>query len=66
MGVPSIIKTVAIAGARQFEEPFYWTQVYVPEVRSMGPGVCPSVYNRPFADLTGVTLADEDTNSILN
>ena len=33
-------------------------------VRSLGPDVRPSV-TPPFADLTDVTLADEDTNSIL-
>ena len=32
----------------------------VPGVRSMGPDLCP----RGFADLTDVTLADEDSNSI--
>ena len=32
----------------------------VPGVRSMGPDICP----RLFADLIGVTLADEDSNSI--
>ena len=32
----------------------------VPGVRSMGP----DVHTRPFADLTDVTLADEDSNSI--
>ena len=37
----------------------YRTQVSL--VRSMDP----SLSNRPFADLTDVTLADEDTNSIL-
>ena len=31
----------------------------------MGPGVCSSLTNTSFADLTDVTLADEDTNSIL-
>ena len=31
----------------------------------MGPSVCPSV-TRGFVDLTDVTLADEDPNSILN
>ena len=31
----------------------------------MGPDVRPSVTERPFADLTDVPLADEDTNSIL-
>ena len=36
---------------------FYRTQVY----RSMGPGVSPT----PFADLTDVSLVNEDTNSIL-
>ena len=30
----------------------------------MGPSVCHSL-TTPFADLTDVTLADEDTNSIL-
>ena len=29
----------------------------LPGVRSMGPGVCPSL-TRPFADLTDVSLAD--------
>ena len=40
----------------------------VPGVRSMGPdvrpSVRPSVSTRLFADLTDVTLADEDSNSI--
>ena len=36
----------------------------VPGVRSMGPDVRPSVSERLFADLTDVTLADEDINSI--
>ena len=36
----------------------------VPGVRSMGPDVSPSVTERLFADLTDVTLADEDNNSI--
>ena len=36
----------------------------VPGVRSMGPDVSPSVRPRGFADLTDVTLADEDSNSI--
>ena len=38
----------------------------IPGVRSMGPSVCLSVclsLTRGFADLTDVTLADEDTNS---
>ena len=30
----------------------------------MGPDVCPSVTTRGFAELTDVTLADEDSNSI--
>ena len=30
----------------------------------MGPGVCPSLTKTPLWDLTDVTLADEDTNSI--
>ena len=37
----------------------------VPEVRSMGPVLYNSMSEPPFADLTDVTLADEDTNSIL-
>ena len=37
----------------------------VPRVWSLGPDVRPSVTERPFADLTDVPLADEDTNSIL-
>ena len=36
----------------------------VPGVRSMGPDVAHSVHPRPCADLTDVTLADEDSNSI--
>ena len=36
----------------------------IPGVRSMGPGLSNKL-TRPFADLTDVTLADEDTNSIL-
>ena len=36
----------------------------VPGVRSMGLGLCPSLSPRGFADLTDVTLADEDSNSI--
>ena len=36
-----------------------------PGVRSLGPDVRLSVTPRPFADLTAVTLADKDTNSIL-
>ena len=35
----------------------------IPGVRSMGPSVLNSLSS--FADLTDVTLADEDTNSIL-
>ena len=31
----------------------------------MGQGVSNSLSTTPFADLTDVTLADEDTNSIL-
>ena len=34
-------------------------------VRSMGPVVSHKLSEPPFADLTDVTLADEDTNSIL-
>ena len=40
---------------------FYRTQVYL----GSDLWVCFSVTERPFADLTDVTLADEDTNSIL-
>ena len=36
----------------------------VPGVRSMGPDVRPSVTERLCSDLTDVTLADEDSNSI--
>ena len=36
----------------------------VPGVRSMGPDVSPSLHTRLCADLTDVTLADEDSNSI--
>ena len=38
----------------------------VPGVRSMGLDLCPSLTTRLFADLTDVTLADEDSNSILS
>ena len=36
----------------------------VPGVRSMGPDVRPSVSTTLCAELTDVTLADEDSNSI--
>ena len=36
-----------------------------PGVRSLGPDVCLSVRQTPCVNLTDVTLADEDTNSIL-
>ena len=36
----------------------------VPGVRSMSPDVRQSVSARGFVDLTDVTLADEDSNSI--
>ena len=36
----------------------------VPGVRSMGPDVRPSLRTTLCADLTDVTLADEDSNSI--
>ena len=36
----------------------------VPGVRSMGLDLCQSLTTRLFADLTDVTLADEDSNSI--
>ena len=36
----------------------------VPGVRSMGLGLCPSLTERLCSDLTDVTLADEDSNSI--
>ena len=42
---------------------FYRTQVSL--VRSMDPSVYNKLTERPFADLTNVTLADEDANSIL-
>ena len=35
----------------------------VPGVRSMGPDLSNSLTPRLFADLTDVTLADEDSNS---
>ena len=34
-------------------------------VRSMGSSLSNKLTERPFADLTDVTLADEDTNPIL-
>ena len=39
---------------------FYWTQVYL----GFDIWVWMSVSNTPFADLTDVTLADDDNNSI--
>ena len=42
---------------------FYRTQVSL--VRSMGPVVSNKLSPRGFADLTDVTLVDEDTKSIL-
>ena len=36
----------------------------VPGVRSMGPDLTPSIHTRLCADLTDVTLADEDSNLI--
>ena len=35
----------------------------VPGVRSMGPDVSQSLHTRPCADLTDMTLADEESNS---
>ena len=35
----------------------------VPGVRSMGPDVSESIHTTPCADITDVTLADEDSNS---
>ena len=43
---------------------FYWN-LGIPGVRNMGPGVCPSVSKWCFADLTDVSLVDEDINLIL-
>ena len=37
----------------------------IPGVRSMGPIIFNSMSERPCWDLTDVTLADEDTNSIV-
>ena len=44
---------------------FYRTQVNLGSDLWVRMSVRPSVTPRPFADLTDVTLADEDTNSIL-
>ena len=38
----------------------------IPGVRSMGPSVSNKLTHRGFADFTELTLADEDTNSILS
>ena len=43
---------------------FFLSDPGVPGVRSMGPVLCHSLSPRRFADLTDVTLADRDTNSI--
>ena len=47
------------------DKPQFLSHPGVP-VQSMGLVVCLSVTERRFADLTDVTLADEDTKSILN
>ena len=39
---------------------FGFDRTQVSGVRSLGPGVRPSLSPRRFADLTDVTLADED------
>ena len=41
--------------------PLFLSDTGKPGVRSLGP----DVRTRPFADLTDMTLADEDTNSII-
>ena len=43
---------------------WFFSDPGLPRVRSMGPVVCNSLSPRGFADLTNVTLADEDSNSI--
>ena len=43
---------------------FFLSDPGVPGVQSMGLSLCPSVTARGFADLTDVTLADEDSNTI--
>ena len=47
----------------QFKPFHFLSDPGVPGVRSMGPDVTQSVHTRGFADLTDVTLADEDSNS---
>ena len=42
----------------------YLSDPGVPGVRSMGLDLCPSLTTRLCADLTDVTLADDDCNSI--
>ena len=46
-----------------FRNPYFLSDPGVPGVRIMGPDVTHSLQPRPFADLTDVTLADEDSNS---
>ena len=43
---------------------FFLSDPGVPGVRSMGLGLCPSLTTRLCADLTDMTLADEDSNLI--
>ena len=49
--------------------PEFWTHFLsdpgVSGVQSMGSSLSNKLSERPFADLTDVTLAEEDTNSIL-
>ena len=44
---------------------FFLSDPGKPGVRSLGPDVRHKLHTRRFVDLTDVTLADEDTNSIL-
>ena len=52
----------ALEHGNRFASTFFLSDPGVPGVRSMGPDVTQSIQDY-FADLTDVTLADEDSNS---
>ena len=58
--IPCLFMMEMLAPIRQF-----LSDPGKPGVRSLGPDVYQYLTKRPCVDLTDVTLADEDTNSIL-
>ena len=64
----NLIRNLIVCAQRTFtnrSQPPFLSDPGKPGVRSLGPDVPPSVSETPCVDLTDVTLADEDTNSIL-